>query len=184
MNEYLDRAFSPAQLGNLPLKNRIIKAATYEGKTPNGIPGQALLDFHGIRGQLTDLTQTLKRTAPGIKISGQLTHSGGFTKNRKLIRLKRPIGPSRAFNMLGATAGIPFIDAMDSREIDLVVALYADAASFMRSVGFDAAEIHFGHGYGLSQFISPKTNKRTDEQTNTVAASKTGCGCHCASWRP
>ena len=217
MNEYLDRAFSPAQLGNLPLKNRIIKAATYEGKTPNGIPGQALLDFHqavaeggvamttisyctvevdarindqmmwlheGIREQLTDLTQTLKRTAPGIKISGQLTHSGGFTKNRKLIRLKRPIGPSRAFNMLGATAGIPFIDAMDSREIDLVVALYADAASFMRSVGFDAAEIHFGHGYGLSQFISPKTNKRTNEQTNTVAASKTGCGCHCASWRP
>ena len=195
-NDYLLKAFSPAKLGSLPLKNRIIKAATYEGKTPDGIPGQALLDFHqavaeggvamttisyctveadarindqmmwlheGIRGQLTDLTQTLKRTAPGIKISGQLTHSGGFTKNRKLMRLQRPVGPSKTFNMLGATAGIPFIDAMDSREIDLMVALYADAASFMQSVGFDAAEIHFGHGYGLSQFISPKTNKRTDE---------------------
>ena len=33
----------------------------------------------------------------------------------------------------------------------------------MKSVGFDAIEIHFGHGYGISQFISPKTNKRKDE---------------------
>jgi 2,4-dienoyl-CoA reductase-like NADH-dependent reductase (Old Yellow Enzyme family) len=33
----------------------------------------------------------------------------------------------------------------------------------MKSVGFDAIEIHFGHGYGISQFISPRTNRRTDE---------------------
>ena len=46
MSEHLDRAFAPATLGKLPLKNRIIKAATYEGKTPDGIPGAALLDFH------------------------------------------------------------------------------------------------------------------------------------------
>ena len=38
MSAQLDRAFSPAMLGKLPLKNRIIKAATYEGKTPNGVP--------------------------------------------------------------------------------------------------------------------------------------------------
>ena len=46
MSDYLDKAFSPAKLGRLPLKNRIIKAATYEGKTPDGIPGDLLLDFH------------------------------------------------------------------------------------------------------------------------------------------
>jgi 2,4-dienoyl-CoA reductase-like NADH-dependent reductase (Old Yellow Enzyme family) len=46
MSEYLDKAFSPAQLGKLPLKNRIIKAATYEGKSPDGIPGDNLLQFH------------------------------------------------------------------------------------------------------------------------------------------
>ena len=33
-------------LGKLPLKNRILKAATYEGKTPDGVPGDLLLDFH------------------------------------------------------------------------------------------------------------------------------------------
>ena len=46
MSEYLERAFSPARLGKLPLKNRILKAATYEGKTPDGIPGDKLRQFH------------------------------------------------------------------------------------------------------------------------------------------
>ena len=39
----------------------------------------------------------------------------------------------------------------------------------MKSVGFDAIEIHFGHGYGISQFISPKTNHRTDEYGGSLA---------------
>ena len=46
MSAELDKAFSPAMLGKLPLKNRILKAATYEGKTPDGVPGDLLLDFH------------------------------------------------------------------------------------------------------------------------------------------
>ena len=46
MSSYFDKAFSPATLGSMPLKNRIIKAATYEGKTPDGIPGDDLLNFH------------------------------------------------------------------------------------------------------------------------------------------
>ena len=36
MSEYLDKVFSPAKLGQLELRNRIIKAATYEGRAPNG----------------------------------------------------------------------------------------------------------------------------------------------------
>ena len=46
MSPYFEKAFSPATLGSMPLKNRIIKAATYEGKTPDGVPGDDLLDFH------------------------------------------------------------------------------------------------------------------------------------------
>ena len=48
MSDDLDRAFSPANLGKLSLKNRIIKAATYEGKTPDGIPGDLLLKNFGV----------------------------------------------------------------------------------------------------------------------------------------
>lgn len=39
----------------------------------------------------------------------------------------------------------------------------------MKEVGFDALEIHFGHGYGLSQFISLKTNKRTDKYDGSIS---------------
>ena len=196
MSEYLDRAFSSARLGKLELKNRIIKAATYEGKTPDGVPGDLLLDFHrdvvaggtamttigyctteadgrindqmmwlheGIRDQLVHMNNALKQTAPDAKISGQMTHCGNFSKNRKLQRLKRPLGPSRQFNMLGAPSGLPFAGAMTTADIDHLVQTYHDAAKFMQETGFDAAEIHFSHGYGLSQFISPKTNRRTDE---------------------
>ncbi len=46
MNDPLSKAFSPATLGKLQLQNRILKAATYEGKTPDGVPGELLLNFH------------------------------------------------------------------------------------------------------------------------------------------
>lgn len=196
MSELLNRAFGPAMLGKLPLKNRILKAATYEGKTPDGIPGELLLNFHkevvlggtamttigyctteadgrindqmmwmheAIRGQLTHMNSELRRAAPDVKISGQMTHCGNFSKNRKMQRLKRPLGPSFQFNMLGAPSGMPFAGAMKTTDIDHLVQTYYDAALMMKETGFDAAEIHFSHGYGISQFISPKTNRRTDE---------------------
>ena len=202
MSDYLQRAFSPATLGKLELKNRIIKAATFEGKTPDGVPGDLLLQFHKqiVRGgtamttlgyctteadgrindqmlwideihrrQLTDIISELKLLAPQVKVSGQLAHCGNFSKNRKLQRLKRPLGPSRAFNMLGAAAGMPFAGAMTVHDIDYLVQTYYDAARLMKAFGFDAVEIHFSHGYGLSQFISPKTNRRTDEYGGSLA---------------
>ena len=46
MSAMLDKCFSPAQLNGITLKNRIIKAATFEGKTPGGLPGERLRDFH------------------------------------------------------------------------------------------------------------------------------------------
>ena len=202
MGDYLNRAFSPAKLGKLELKNRIIKAATYEGKTPDGVPGELLLDFHravvaggtamttigyctteadgrindqmmwmhdGIRDKLVYMNGELKKTSPDVKISGQMTHCGNFSKNRKLQRLKRPLGPSRQFNMLGAPSGLPFAGAMTVADIDYLVQTYHDAALLMKETGFDAVEIHFSHGYGISQFISPKTNRRTDDYGGSLA---------------
>jgi 2,4-dienoyl-CoA reductase-like NADH-dependent reductase (Old Yellow Enzyme family) len=202
MSTNLEKAFSPAMLGTLPMKNRFIKAATYEGKTPDGVPGDLLLDFHravveggtamttigyctteadgrindqmmwmhdGIRERLLHMNSELKKVAPDVKISGQMTHCGNFSKNRKLQRLKRPLGPSRQFNMLGAPSGLPFAGAMTVQDIDYLVERYHDAAKLMKETGFDAAEIHFSHGYGLSQFISPKTNRRTDDYGGSLA---------------
>jgi 2,4-dienoyl-CoA reductase-like NADH-dependent reductase (Old Yellow Enzyme family) len=98
----------------------------------------------------------------GGKISGQMGHCGNFSQN-KAFRGKRPLGPSPMLNIGGIPMGLPFAGAMSHADIDRVVQCFHDAALFMKSAGFDAAEVHFGHGYGLSQFISPRTNKRTDE---------------------
>jgi 2,4-dienoyl-CoA reductase-like NADH-dependent reductase (Old Yellow Enzyme family) len=202
MNEQLARAFSTASLGRLRLRNRILKAATYEGKTPDGMPGEALLDFHralvtggiamttigyctteadgrindqmlwlheGIRGRLSHLTSTLKDASPGVAVSGQMAHCGNFTKNRRLQRLQRPLGPSPQLNLLGLASGVPFAGAMTARDIDVFVQTFHDGARLMLETGFDAIEIHFGHGYGLSQFISPRTNRRTDAFGGSLA---------------
>jgi 2,4-dienoyl-CoA reductase-like NADH-dependent reductase (Old Yellow Enzyme family) len=184
--------FSPASINGLELKNRFIKAGTFENMTPSGIPSAALKNFHdtladggiamttlgycaveadgrlnegmmymheGIRPQLTALVSDLH--SRGTKVSGQMAHCGGFSKNSELRR-RRPLGPSFGLNGLGLSRGMLFCDAMALSDIDELIQHYYQAAVFMKSVGFDALEIHFGHGYGLCQFMSPKTNKRKD----------------------
>ena len=184
--------FSPASINGLQLKNRFIKAGTFENMTPSGVPGAALNNFHGaladgglamttlgycaveadgrlnegmmymhegIRPQLTALISDLH--SRGTKVSGQMAHCGGFSKNSELRR-RRPLGPSFGLNGLGLSRGMLFCDAMSLSDIDELIQHYYQAAVFMKSVGFDALEIHFGHGYGLCQFMSPKTNKRKD----------------------
>ena len=189
----LQDCFQPANINGLTLKNRFIKAGTFENMTPNGLPSQALVDFHGKiadggigmttigycavenDGRLNDrmmfmgehnrdllslLIDTLH--LKGTKVSGQMGHGGGFSQNTELSK-KRPKGPNFGINMLGVPKGMFFCDAMTLSDIDDMVQSYHDAAVFMKSVGFDALEIHFGHGYGLCQLMSPKTNKRKDE---------------------
>lgn len=189
----LEKCFAPAPLNGLQLRNRFIKAGTFEGMTPKGQPTGALRAFHeriaaggigmttlgycateadgrlnenmlymheGIRQPLTELISGVQ--IHGAKVSGQMGHGGGFSKNRELQR-KRPAGPSFGINALGVAYGMIFCDAMTKADIKAMVQGYHDAAVFMKSVGFDALEIHFGHGYGLCQFMSPKTNRRTDE---------------------
>lgn len=187
------KAFEPATLGKLKLKNRIMKAATFEGMTPNGVPGERLKNFQmeiaaggvglttisyctteadgrimnsmmwlreEIADELKGMIAALKIT--GVKVSGQVTHCGHFSQNTDLRRGQPPKGPSKMFVGIGLTVGRPIAPAMTQEDIDHLIGTYGKAAAFMKRVGFDAMEIHFGHGYGLSQFISPKTNKRND----------------------
>jgi 2,4-dienoyl-CoA reductase-like NADH-dependent reductase (Old Yellow Enzyme family) len=189
----LNKCFEPAMLNGLQLKNRFIKAGTFEGKTPLGFPNQGMIDFHRtlaeggvamttlgycategdgrlnenmmymdeyVREPLGSLINTI-HTA-GAKVSGQLSHCGAFSKNKELTR-KRPRGPNFGINMLGVAKGMIFADAMTEANIKEMVQTYHDAAKFMKSVGFDCIEIHYGHGYGMCQFMSPRTNRRSDK---------------------
>ena len=187
-------AFEPGRLGGLEIPNRVLKAATFEGMTPDARPSETLKNFHvrlaegeigmttiaycttepdgrinpnmmylrpEIEPELKDMIAEIKKH--GTRVSGQMTHCGNFSSNPDLVRLKKPLGPTKQFSFLGASVGHFITGEMTHDDIDYLVETYRDAAALMKRVGFDATEIHFGHGYGLSQFISPKTNKRSDD---------------------
>ncbi|MGH2898211.1 MAG: NADH:flavin oxidoreductase, partial [Solirubrobacteraceae bacterium] len=97
----------------------------------------------------------------GGAASLQLGHCGWFTKNAELSTWL-PRGPSPIVNQYGISAGKPFGLAMGEREIAQVIEDFGRAAGLAREAGFDAVELHLGHGYLLSQFLCPATNRRAD----------------------
>lgn len=192
-NPHLDKCFSEGAINGLTLKNRFIKAGTFENMTPGGLPSESLKQLHtdladgGIamttigycaaekdgrvkRGMIyprDDARESLKALIDhlhghGTKVSVQLGHGGGFTEVRQAGG-GRARGASFGLNALGAMHGSFFCDPMTLDDIDRYVDVFRTAAGFLKSVGYDAIEIHFGHGYGLCQFISPFTNRRKDE---------------------
>ena len=194
----LARALSPARLGQLALRNRIIKTATYEGMTPGGAPSPALTRHHVelARGGVGMTTVAYCAVSPngrtfaaqmwmreaivpalreltgavhgaGAAVSLQLGHCGYFSRNTELPG-RRSLGPSRLLNEYGLLSGIPLSRAMTQADLDETAGDYAAAAERAQRAGFDAIELHFGHGYLLSQFLSPATNRRTDRYGGTL----------------
>jgi 2,4-dienoyl-CoA reductase-like NADH-dependent reductase (Old Yellow Enzyme family) len=189
----MQKAFTSIKLRNLTLRNRFIKTATNEGMWTDGLPSPALIEHHArlARGGVgmttvaygavnpdgrTNETQMVMRpeVVPGLKqltdkvhgnggaASIQLTHCGFFTNNR-LVTNKRPIAPSRIINNYGLLSGIYWSRPMTNDQLLMTRDDFARSAHIAIDAGFDAVEIHMGHGYLLSQFLSPPYNRRKDE---------------------
>jgi len=187
----MKQAFLPRPLAGTTLKNCFIKTATFEGMYDNGIPTQKLIDHHVamakgnvalttisygavsedgrtfktqmyINDQSLEKLQELADAVHAVdgKVSIQLTHCGYFSKNTKF---KHPLAPSRVFNEYGVLSGIVFSKAMTTADMQRLTNDFVRAAQRLKEIGFDAVEIHMGHGYLLSQFLSPYTNKRKDD---------------------
>ena len=62
---------------------------------------------------------------------------------------------------MGISFGKPH--AASKAEIDALVEGFAHAAEYLEKAGFDGIQLHGAHGYIISQFLSRRTNKRTDE---------------------
>ncbi|MEN8185408.1 MAG: NADH:flavin oxidoreductase, partial [Myxococcota bacterium] len=86
----------------------------------------------------------------------QLGHAGWFANPR--ATKSRPLGPSRTFSPHAQT----FSRAMDEGDLERSREAFAGAARLAVQAGFDALEVHAGHGYLLSQFLSPWNNRRRD----------------------
>jgi 2,4-dienoyl-CoA reductase-like NADH-dependent reductase (Old Yellow Enzyme family) len=112
--------------------------------------------------QLRPLTAAVHEA--GAAASIQLAHCGGFSKDLDQRRLDPPgpLGPSRALNLYGVMKGLVWTKAMREADIGAIPGQFAKAATRARAAGFDAVELHLGHGYLLSQFLSPAINRRRD----------------------
>ena len=179
--------FGPATLGPITLRNRVVKAATFEGMSPRGEVSDRLIEFHrrfaaGGVGLTTlaycsvasdgrsfpdqiwlrpEAVPGLRRLTEAVHAEGgaasvQLAH-GGLMATRKATG-RRPVSPSRVFSSYALTFTRPMRDG----DLARLRRDYAAAAGVAVEAGFDALEVHLGHGYLLSQFLSPWTNRRKD----------------------
>ena len=117
-------------------------------------PHQLLLSEQSAGG-LNALTDAVHRE--GAACSIQIGHCGNMAKQS--VSGSRPIAPSTRFNLYGPT----FPKAIAKKDLQDVAKAFGRAVHLARSASFDAVEVHAGHGYLISQFLSPYTNHRKDE---------------------
>ena len=180
--------FAPARLGPLTLRNRIIKSATYENMARRGLVTDQLIDFHvrqaagGVgmttvaycavsREGRTDGRQVWWRpeALPGLRALTDAVHAAGAAISAQ-IGHSGPVGNEKA---TGGPALAPgryfspqsFRSARPATREDLtrVIRQHGEAAAMAIEAGFDAVEVHLGHNYLASSFLSPRLNKRDDE---------------------
>ena len=180
--------FTPVSIGPVTLRNRVIRSAAFENMAYGNSPSQDLYDYHvavarggvgmttlayasvnrsglSFDGQLwmrEEIVPELKRItdavhAAGAKCSIQLGHCGNMTHRATCGCM--PVGASSGFNLYSPT----FVRGLKISEIDALVEDFGHAVELARDAGFDCVEIHAGHGYLISQFLSPYTNHRHDE---------------------
>lgn len=186
--------FTPAAIGPLTLRNRTIRAAAFESMCPGNAPSQMLYDYHtsvaaGGIGMTTlayaavtqsglsferqlwlrpEIISGLKMITDAIHKEGaaasiQIGHCGNMS--HKSICGCTPISASTGFNIYSPT----FVRGMHQSEIAGMAKAFGQAVHLAREAGMDAVEVHAGHGYLISQFLSPYTNHRKDEYGGSLA---------------
>jgi 2,4-dienoyl-CoA reductase-like NADH-dependent reductase (Old Yellow Enzyme family) len=182
-------AFKPGKIGGIVIKNRLVRSATYEGMAaedgrvtdelvklykalatggvgliiasyayvqPSGksMPSQTGIDKDDLIPGLRKIAQTVHEYGNGCKVALQLVHSG-----RQSFILDDTIAPSAVLESVRNI--VP--REMTITEVEETIEAFAAAVSMAKEAGFDAVQLHAAHGYLLSEFLSPYTNKRTDE---------------------
>lgn len=182
------KLFTPANIGPVTLRNRTIRSAAFEGMGKDNNPTDALRDYHlsvarggvgmttlayagicqsalsfktqlwlrpEIAGPLQEITDGIH--SYGAKASIQIGHCGNMTHRSTAGCL--PVGATTGFNLYSPT----FVRGLTRDELKGLAVKFGDAVRTARDAGFDCVELHAGHGYLISQFLSPFTNRRRDE---------------------
>jgi len=180
--------FTPCQIGPVTLRNRTIRSAAFENMCYQNKPSKDLFDYHlsvakggigmttvayasvnrsgvSFAGQLwmrEEIIPELKKMTDalhneGAKVSIQLGHCGNMTHSYTCGQI--PVGASGGINLYSPT----IVRKLKEKEIYKLVEDFGKAVNLARKAGFDCVEIHAGHGYLISQFLSPYTNRRKDK---------------------
>ena len=183
-----NKLFTPYQLGPITLRNRFIRSAAFENMCSGNKPSQMLQDYHvsvahggvgmttvaycavdisgvSFDGQLyvhDEILPDLKQLTDAIHKEGamasiQLGHCGNMTHYATCHCV--PVSASNGFNMYSPTIH----RRLKVSEIHELAKKFGEAVDFCREAGFDCVEIHAGHAYLISQFLSKRTNHRHDE---------------------
>ena len=143
---------------------------TPEGRISQGCAGMYKPDHVPAWKRIVDFVKKHSDSKIGI----QLAHAGRKGSISTSWEGHAQLPPDKAWETLAPSA-IPFDKgraaprAMDRRDMDRVRDAFADAARMSHEAGFDMIEIHFAHGYLLSSFISPLSNKREDDYGGALA---------------
>lgn len=191
------RLLAPVRVGPLALRNRIVlspmqvdfngpdggvtdRTVAYYAERAAGGAGLVVVeatdvDFpvgritpHQLRADDDRFIPGLRRLAQAVQREGarallQLQHAGRRTSSA--LTGHRPVAPSAVANHLGETPR-----ELAPEEIAGLVDRFAAAAVRAELAGFDGIEIHAGHGYLVSQFLSPFYNRRQDAWGGSVEA--------------
>ncbi len=181
------KLFTPVTFGPLTLRNRTIRSAAFESMCPENTPSQMLLDYHrsvaaGGVGMTTVAYAAV--TQSGLSFDRQLwlrpsiiprlheltkaVHDEGAAVGIQIGHSE--ICPTKILRchprvcFFGIQSLSPtFVRGLEKEELPELAQAYGNAVNLAREAGFDAVEVHAGHGYLISQFLSPYTNHRKDE---------------------
>ena len=104
----------------------------------------------------------------GAAAQAQITHAGAFTFLPKDFSSMKPISANGGFNKFGVMTGRYMKKKMNQADMNRISDEFVSAALNAKKAGFDAVEIHMGHGYLLAQFITPFYNNRNDEYGGSI----------------
>jgi hypothetical protein len=179
--------FEECVLGPLTLRNRFVKAATFEGRTPKGAVTDELIAFHRTvaAGGVAMTTMAYLAVSPegrvdrnclllneesqeGLRRLTDAVHQEG-AKICAQIGHAGPVAngrsnhapvlaPKSGYSAMGAK-----LTAVTKQDLDRIVDDYGKGAKIAADAGFDCIEIHMGHNYLISSLLSPKLNNRKDE---------------------
>ncbi len=188
--------FEATKIKSLELRNRLVRSATFEAMadeegrptealfklyrrlakggvglivtgyayvSPDGrnpFPGMSAIDRDGLIPDYRALTRRVHEY--GASIAMQIAHCGRQTTARAIG--VQPIAPSAVKDKSHLSKPRP----MTEEDIERVLDDFAEAARRVAESGFDAVQLHAAHGYLISQFLSPHTNRRTDDWGGSV----------------